>query len=205
MSLDHYSVQQPGGAWRKGGRRFSGRLSTSWDVTDAGCHESQRCSECARSVCKFCVSLCVSGVCVCVVSNVLVCIYIIYTCLFSKCVCKITTLCSKTWDVDGSEFCTVSVKVEKERVPRSVMRLVTHLFLVHVNLPKPAVMRKGRELKCCFTSTETVGLLGMGAQDVHLDFHTAPELCPSLAFRRPVIRPLFLIDAWQWQEQMTLL
>ena len=32
-------------------------------------------------------------------------------------------------------------------------------------------------LKCCFTSSETVGLLGTGAQDVHLDFHTAPELC----------------------------
>ena len=32
-------------------------------------------------------------------------------------------------------------------------------------------------LKCCFTSTETVGLLGMGAQDIHLDLHTAPELC----------------------------
>ena len=32
------------------------------------------------------------------------------------------------------------------------------------------------KLKCCFTSTETVGLLGTGAQDVHLDFHTAPEL-----------------------------
>ena len=32
-------------------------------------------------------------------------------------------------------------------------------------------------LKCCFTSTETVGLLGTGAWDgVHLDFHTAPEL-----------------------------
>ena len=30
--------------------------------------------------------------------------------------------------------------------------------------------------ECCFTSTETVGLLGTGAQDVHLDFHTAPEL-----------------------------
>ena len=29
-------------------------------------------------------------------------------------------------------------------------------------------------LKCCFTSTETE----TGAQDVHLDFHTAPELCP---------------------------
>ena len=30
--------------------------------------------------------------------------------------------------------------------------------------------------KSCFTSTETVGLLGTGAQDVHLDFNTAPEL-----------------------------
>ena len=29
--------------------------------------------------------------------------------------------------------------------------------------------------KCCFTSTETVGLLGTGAQDGHLDFHTAPQ------------------------------
>ena len=28
-----------------------------------------------------------------------------------------------------------------------------------------------------FTCTETVGLLGMGAQDDHLDFHTAPEIC----------------------------
>ena len=33
------------------------------------------------------------------------------------------------------------------------------------------------QLKCCFTSTETVGLLGTGAQGGHLDFHTAPELC----------------------------
>ena len=31
-------------------------------------------------------------------------------------------------------------------------------------------------LKCCFTSTENVGLLGTGAQDGHLDVHTAPEL-----------------------------
>ena len=30
--------------------------------------------------------------------------------------------------------------------------------------------------ECCFTSTETVGLLGTGAQDGHLDFHTVPEL-----------------------------
>ena len=34
-------------------------------------------------------------------------------------------------------------------------------------------------MKCCFTSTKTVGLLGTGAQDSHLDFHTAPELCRS--------------------------
>ena len=31
-------------------------------------------------------------------------------------------------------------------------------------------------VECCFTSTETVGLLGTGAQDAHLDSHTAPEL-----------------------------
>ena len=36
-------------------------------------------------------------------------------------------------------------------------------------------------LKCCFTSTEIVGLLGAGAQDGHLDFHTAPELCVQLS------------------------
>ena len=30
--------------------------------------------------------------------------------------------------------------------------------------------------ECCFTSTENVGLLGTGAQDGHLDFHTDPEL-----------------------------
>ena len=35
-------------------------------------------------------------------------------------------------------------------------------------------------LKCCLTSTETVGLLGTGAQDGHLDFHTAPEPLNSL-------------------------
>ena len=35
-------------------------------------------------------------------------------------------------------------------------------------------------VECCFTSTETVGLLGTGAQDGHFDFHTAPELCLCL-------------------------
>ena len=33
-------------------------------------------------------------------------------------------------------------------------------------------------LSCCFTSTETIKLnRDGGAQDGHLDFHTAPELC----------------------------
>ena len=32
-------------------------------------------------------------------------------------------------------------------------------------------------VECCFASTETVGLLGTGVQDSHLDFHTAAELC----------------------------
>ena len=31
-------------------------------------------------------------------------------------------------------------------------------------------------MKYCFTSTKTVGLLGTGAQDGHLDFNTVPEL-----------------------------
>ena len=30
--------------------------------------------------------------------------------------------------------------------------------------------QKGPLVECCFTSTETVGLLGTGAQDGHLDF-----------------------------------
>ena len=34
--------------------------------------------------------------------------------------------------------------------------------------------RRQMLLKCCFTSAETVGLLGTGNQDVHLDFLTAP-------------------------------
>ena len=43
-------------------------------------------------------------------------------------------------------------------------------------------------LECCFTSTKTVDLLGTGAQDVHLDFHTAPEfwwLCSYLSSEGP--------------------
>ena len=38
------------------------------------------------------------------------------------------------------------------------------------------LMRAWLLAECCFTSTETVGSLGTGAQVGHLDFHTAPEL-----------------------------
>ena len=40
----------------------------------------------------------------------------------------------------------------------------------------PPWTRKRALLECCFTSTETVDLLGTGAQDGHLDFDTATEL-----------------------------
>ena len=39
-------------------------------------------------------------------------------------------------------------------------------------------------VQCCPTSTETVDLLWAGAQDGHLDFHTAPELCSVHLLRR---------------------
>ena len=45
-------------------------------------------------------------------------------------------------------------------------------------------------VECCFTSTKTVGLLGTGAQDGHLDFHIAPELCVNrLADTKPKADP----------------
>ena len=45
-------------------------------------------------------------------------------------------------------------------------------------------------LGCCFTATQTVGVLGTGAQDVHLDlFHTAPELCTKIIPKRTVLYP----------------
>ena len=46
-------------------------------------------------------------------------------------------------------------------------------------------------VECCFTSTETVGLLGTGDQDGHLDFHTAPELW----IWRPAVPVIFIASA----------
>ena len=53
------------------------------------------------------------------------------------------------------------------------MGLVEFICLAFTRMPRESYRSW---LKCCFTSTETVGLLETGAQDVHLDFHTAPEL-----------------------------
>ena len=44
------------------------------------------------------------------------------------------------------------------------------------------VQHKWWLVECCFTSTETVGLLGTGAQDGHLNFHTAPKLSNTSEF-----------------------
>ena len=58
---------------------------------------------------------------------------------------------------------------------------------------------------CCFTSAETVGLLGTGAQDGHLDFHAAawdggqlgvPFLFPRLTVPVPVF---FVLAAFATQ------
>ena len=51
-------------------------------------------------------------------------------------------------------------------------------------------------LKFCFTSTETVGLLGTGVQDIHLDFQTAPELENS---RR--IKPVYMLERQSGDSQ----
>ena len=51
-------------------------------------------------------------------------------------------------------------KISRELIEQSIL---VHAHYAHL-------------VECRFTFTETVGLLGTGTQDVHLDFHTAPEL-----------------------------
>ena len=48
--------------------------------------------------------------------------------------------------------------------------------------PRRPDHKSGALVEWCFTSTETVGLLGTGAQDGHLHFHTAPDLCRRFWF-----------------------
>ena len=58
-------------------------------------------------------------------------------------------------------------------------------------------------LKCCFTSTETVGLLGTGAQDVHFDFHTAPELWIPHSWSVPLRPQKPLVYNYEGREPRT--
>ena len=56
------------------------------------------------------------------------------------------------------------------------MQLLVILYVQSESSPFPVPQHVA---ECCFTSTETIGLLGMGAQDDHINFHTAPELWES--------------------------
>ena len=61
-------------------------------------------------------------------------------------------------------------QTDDDDVGLNVLRCRADVLGTHSNFHK-------RLVECCFTSTETVDLLGTGARDVHLDFHTALELC----------------------------
>ena len=51
-----------------------------------------------------------------------------------------------------------------------------HTITVALEMPTRLVCSHLKLVECCFMSKKTIGLLGTGAQDGHLDFHTAPEL-----------------------------
>ena len=58
---------------------------------------------------------------------------------------------------------------------RAVTDSIVEIPEVGIQLPEWQAMLQ-LQAEYCFTSTETIGLIGTGAQDGHLDFHTAPEL-----------------------------
>ena len=74
-------------------------------------------------------------------------------------------------------------------------------------------------IECCFTSTETEGLLGTGAQDGHLDFNTPPELsyAPSSLSDRNILlpipsrlphwdtEPILSLIHWSYREKATMM
>ena len=76
---------------------------------------------------------------------------------------------------------TIFRSIVKEISPPGPTQTQQRVSVPNGQGPVPASPVIGAKLvECCFTSTETVGLLGTGAQDVHLDFHTAPELWANL-------------------------
>ena len=49
-------------------------------------------------------------------------------------------------------------------------------------------------VQCCFASTETIGLLGTGAQDGRLVFHTAPDSACLWIYRRLLFNSLMIVS-----------
>ena len=77
---------------------------------------------------------------------------------------------------------TETIGLIRDGEPRTATSTFTQLLSSVMMMMFVELNVLGRRLtyklvECCFTATETVGLLGTGAQDGHLDFHTAPELC----------------------------
>ena len=78
----------------------------------------------------------------------------------------------------------------KKTKKQNVVRLFFFFFPPPFLSSEPVVLLQVRLAECCFTSTETLGLLGTGAQDGRLDFHTAPELCDSFGSLLAHLYPL---------------
>ena len=106
-----------------------------------------------------------------------------------------TTLKQKTDAHNPESFCRRQSTVRQDFV------FVSRGFSLHRTLRSQGTFQLLLLLKCSYTSTETVGILGtgtqstqrtQGTQDVHLDFHTAPELCTPQMDRRCSICPVRL-------------
>jgi len=125
----------------------------------------------ARACVHACQSVCVCVrarvcVCVCTRARAYACVYALRIVYMDKTLRFINTLIILMMlivPVTSSRVSASDVPVSRERdsgVPRASENAEV----------------LGQLVECCFTSTETVGLLGTGAQDGHLDFHTAPEI-----------------------------
>ena len=82
------------------------------------------------------------------------------------------------------------LKKKKKKCSASILFFFPPPFLSS----EPLVLLQVRLVECCFSSTETLGLLGTGAQDGRLDFHTAPELCDSFGSLLAHLYPLSYIQ-----------
>ena len=132
------------------------------------CVRARACVHACQSVCvcaraRVCVRVCA---CVCVRARTYACVYALRIVYMDKTLRFINTLIILMMlivPVTSSRVSASDVPVSRER-DSGVLRASENAEVL------------GQLVECCFTSTETVGLLGTGAQDGHLDFYTAPEL-----------------------------